>query len=92
MDILINPGGLCSKDQGSAGGIIIFLLLNPFYGLFPLPLPSFHKQWEVVFSLSGLKFSGSPGYYLKSKTENNAREKTYIPTFEASQKNHTWFS
>jgi hypothetical protein len=54
-------------------------------------LPSFHKQREVVFSLVIYNFRPA-GYYLRSKIENNARKKTYIPTFKASQKNNTWFS
>lgn len=33
------------------------------FGQFPLPLPSFHKQREVVFSLGGLKFPVSPRYF-----------------------------
>jgi hypothetical protein len=35
------------------------------FGLFPLPLPSFHKQREVVFSLRDMKFPVSPRYFLK---------------------------
>jgi hypothetical protein len=57
--------------------------------------PTFAVLSQAVGSgvlIEWFEISGSPGYYLKSKTENNAREKTYIPTFEASQKNHTWFS
>jgi hypothetical protein len=69
------------KDQ-------IFFFLSPFSGRFPLPLPSFHKQREVVFSLGDIKFRASPRGFLKGKNDLQWHRNVHINLLNAVAKPH----
>ena len=50
-DTCLPAGRQGTMKSVTKAGPIKFLSLLRTYGAVPLPLPSFHNQWEVVFPL-----------------------------------------